>query len=66
MLAWLHIAADCQGMSTHTERIIIIVRNGVVVFAEDASACKIAVRMFFGLHSGFAMHDPVHVLLWEL
>ena len=65
MLAWLRIAADCQGVSSHTERTSID-KNGVVVFVEDASACKTAVLMPSGLYSGFAMHDPVHLYLWAL
>jgi len=50
MLAWLRIAVDCQGASSHTG-MIIIVKNGVVVFVEDASACITVVFMSSGLYS---------------
>ena len=60
MLVWLRIAADCQGVSSHTGR-TVIVNNRVVVSVEDASACRTAVLMSFGLYSGFAMYDPVHL-----
>ena len=60
MLALLRIAADCQGVSSYTGR-TLIVKNEVIVFVEDASSCRTTVLMSFGLYSGFAMHDPVHL-----
>ena len=60
LLAWLRIATDCQGVSSHTGR-TIIVKNGVVVFVKDASACRTTGLMLYGLYSGFSMHDLVHM-----
>jgi hypothetical protein len=60
MLACPRIAADCQGVSSHTGR-TRTAKNGVVVLVEEASACMIVVRMSFGSYSGFAMQDRVHL-----
>ena len=60
ILAWPRIVADRQGVSSQTGR-TMTARNGVVVFVDEAIACRTVVRMSSGSYSGFATHDLVHL-----
>ncbi len=57
-LGWLRIAAEHQGVSSHTGS-TMTTKSGVVVSVEKANACRMAFIMSPGSYSGFAMHEPV-------
>ena len=57
-LLWLRIVAEYQGVSSQTGS-TMTTNRGVVVYADEARACRIAFLMSPGLYSGFAVHEPV-------
>jgi len=56
-LVWLRIVAEYQGVSSQTGS-TMNPRKGVVVFVDEARACRIAFLMSPGSYSGFAVQDP--------
>jgi hypothetical protein len=57
-LRWLRIAAEYQGVSSHSGS-TMTTKKGVVVSVDEARACRIALLMSPGSHSGFAVHEPL-------
>ena len=57
-LLWLRIAAEYHGVSSQMGS-TMTTKKGVVVYVDEARACRTAFLMSPGSYSGFALHEPV-------
>ena len=57
-VGWLRIVVEYEGVSSQTGS-TMPTKKGVVVFVDEATACRIAFLMSPGSYSGFAVHDLV-------
>ena len=60
-LLWFRIVAEYHGVSSQTGS-TMTTEKGVLVYVDEARACKLAFLMSPGSYSGFAVHD--HVRRW--